>query len=45
MSEVETKELNNEELPEPERVIVFEEALEAVLFAAGHPIKRYPCCI
>ena len=39
MSEVETKELNNEELPEPERVIVFEEALEAILFAAGHPIS------
>ncbi len=26
------------ELQEPERIIVFEEALEAILFAAGHPI-------
>ena len=24
---------------EPERIIVFEEALEAILFAAGHPVS------
>ena len=36
MSETkQTIELNEEETP---RVVVFEEALEAVLFAAGHPI-------
>ena len=36
MSETkQTIELNEEEAP---RVVVFEEALEAVLFAAGHPI-------
>ena len=34
----ETKELISEE-PETEREIVFEEALEAILFAAGHPIS------
>ena len=28
-----------EDSGEPERVIVFEEALEAILFAAGHPIS------
>ncbi len=28
----------SEENVEPERIIVFEEALEAILFAAGHPI-------
>ena len=26
------------EMPETERPVVFEEALEAILFAAGHPI-------
>ena len=36
MSEtIQTIEMNEEEAP---RVVVFEEALEAVLFAAGHPI-------
>lgn len=29
---------NNDALQEPERVVVFEEALEAILFAAGHPV-------
>ncbi len=29
---------NNGIMSEPERVVVFEEALEAILFAAGHPI-------
>jgi segregation and condensation protein B len=40
MNEIETKaELATEEvMDEPERVIVFEEALEAILFAAGHPV-------
>jgi segregation and condensation protein B len=40
MNDVETKaELATEEvMDEPERVIVFEEALEAILFAAGHPV-------
>lgn len=31
--------LSPEENTEPERVIVFEEAIEAILFAAGHPIS------
>ena len=38
MSEQEN--LTTEQLPEePERKVVFEEALEAILFAAGHPIS------
>ena len=28
-----------EECGEPERIVIFEEALEAILFAAGHPIS------
>ena len=39
MSEIEKKEQETEETPEPERVVVFEEGLEAVLFAAGHPVS------
>ena len=39
MSEAENKEIQSEEISEPERVVVFEEALEAILFAAGHPIS------
>jgi segregation and condensation protein B len=42
---LEKEELENKELEEinqntePERTVVFEEALEAILFAAGHPIS------
>ena len=40
--ELNTTEINDteatEEISLPERVVVFEEALEAVLFAAGHPL-------
>ena len=41
MSEVENKNAETEEVQEQEapRVIVFEEGLEAVLFAAGHPVS------
>ncbi|MBQ9070344.1 MAG: SMC-Scp complex subunit ScpB [Clostridia bacterium] len=39
MSEVEVKQNEREEVTEPERVVVFEEGLEAVLFAAGHPVS------
>lgn len=39
MSEAENKTTENEDLGEPERVVVFEEGLEAVLFAAGHPVS------
>lgn len=39
----ENQELNNEvveeQAQEPEREVIFEEAIEAVLFAAGHPIS------
>lgn len=37
MTEIETKQITDTEEEAP-RVVVFEEALEAVLFAAGHPI-------
>ena len=37
MSEAENNAI--EELAEVERVVIFEEALEAVLFAAGHPVS------
>ena len=38
--EILTVEKNAPEIPEePEREVVFEEALEAILFAAGHPIS------
>ncbi len=39
MSEIENKATENEDLGEPERIVVFEEGLEAVLFAAGHPVS------
>ena len=42
VNETNVEEVNVEEInesAEPERVIIFEEALEAVLFAAGHPIS------
>ncbi len=39
MSDIEVKDTEKEETPDPERVIVFEEGLEAVLFAAGHPVS------
>lgn len=39
MSEIENKATENEDLSEPERIVVFEEGLEAVLFAAGHPVS------
>jgi segregation and condensation protein B len=39
MTEIENKNNETEDLGEPERVIVFEEGLEAVLFAAGHPVS------
>ena len=39
MSEIENKATENEDLAEPERIVVFEEGLEAVLFAAGHPVS------
>ena len=39
MSEIETKQNEAEAVADPERVIVFEEGLEAVLFAAGHPVS------
>ena len=35
----EATERENDTLAEPERTVVFEEALEAILFAAGHPIS------
>lgn len=35
----ENKEVQTEKNEEPKREIVFEEALEAILFAAGHPIS------
>ncbi len=39
MSEIENKTSETEEISEPERVVVFEEGLEAILFAAGHPVS------
>ena len=39
MSDIEVKDVEKEDTPDPERVIVFEEGLEAVLFAAGHPVS------
>ena len=39
MSEVETKKVETEETEEAPRVVVFEEGLEAILFAAGHPVS------
>lgn len=39
MSEVENKNAETEQLEEIPRVVVFEEGLEAVLFAAGHPVS------
>lgn len=39
MTEIENKNNETEELADPERVVVFEEGLEAVLFAAGHPVS------
>ena len=39
MSEVENKNTETEEVDEAPRVVVFEEGLEAVLFAAGHPVS------
>lgn len=47
MSEIETKTESQDSpeikaaapLDEPERIVVFEEALEAILFAAGHPVS------
>lgn len=37
--DVASEETATEQTNEPERVVIFEEALEAVLFAAGHPIS------
>jgi len=37
-NEVENQQPETEAAVDPERVVVFEEALEAILFAAGHPI-------
>ena len=39
MSEVNTEAIIEEEASAPERNVVFEEALEAILFAAGHPVS------
>ena len=39
MTEIENKNNETEELADPERIVVFEEGLEAVLFAAGHPVS------
>ena len=39
MSEAENKTTGTEEIEEAPRVVVFEEGLEAVLFAAGHPVS------
>ena len=39
MSEVEKNSSEEQIAAEPERVVVFEEGLEAVLFAAGHPVS------
>ena len=39
MTEIENNNNETEELAEPDRVVVFEEGLEAVLFAAGHPVS------
>ncbi len=39
MSELEKSTIENETPEEPERVIIFEEGLEAILFAAGHPVS------
>ncbi len=39
MSEVENKNVETEEVDEAPRIVVFEEGLEAVLFAAGHPVS------
>lgn len=36
--EINAPEQNDDIMAEPERVVVFEEALEAILFAAGHPV-------
>ena len=36
--EINAPEQNDGIMAEPERVVVFEEALEAILFAAGHPV-------
>ncbi len=38
MTDIENANVENE-IPQEERVIVFEEALEAILFAAGHPVS------
>jgi len=39
MSDVENKTPEKEQLEETPRIVVFEEGLEAVLFAAGHPVS------
>ncbi len=39
MTDAENNIIEHETPSEPERVIVFEEALEAILFAAGHPVS------
>ena len=39
LEEEASEEITTEQISEPERVIIFEEALEAILFAAGHPIS------
>ncbi|MBE6537351.1 MAG: SMC-Scp complex subunit ScpB [Ruminococcaceae bacterium] len=39
MSDVENKKSETEQAEETPRVVVFEEGLEAVLFAAGHPVS------
>ena len=39
MSEVENKTDETQNTEEAPRVVVFEEGLEAVLFAAGHPVS------
>lgn len=39
MTEIENKNNETKDLGEPERIVVFEEGLEAVLFAAGHPVS------
>lgn len=39
MSDIENKVSETEGISEPERVVVFEEGLEAILFAAGHPVS------
>lgn len=39
VEEIEKETEESPSLAEPERVVIFEEALEAILFAAGHPIS------